>query len=141
MVSTGAAYGEPATSELRFRANVIDLVVRQQFSGTFRPVHFDPRFVLTLKIESIDPAVPELPVVSLASFGIHSPKHVFVLEKDLPGRHFHFSLTRIEENGNVRFIGLEVIEKTAEPGATANPDPGQGESVKSSPLDRHQPGG
>jgi hypothetical protein len=60
--------------EIHLRATVRDVVPLSDFSGEITPVDFDPRFALTVRIESVDPAVGNFPagtVVDLPSTARH----------------------------------------------------------------------
>src|SRR5690348_17324560 len=59
--------------EIHLRATVRDVVPLSDFSGKITPVDFDPRFALTVPIESVDPAVGNFPAGTVVAFAIHSP--------------------------------------------------------------------
>jgi hypothetical protein len=63
--------------EIHLRATVRDVVPLSDFSGEITPVDFDPRFALTVRIESVDPAVGNFPAGTVVAFAIHSPALVF----------------------------------------------------------------
>ena len=51
-------------------------------SGEVTPVDFDPRFALTLRIESAVPQFPDLARGAIVTFGIHSPMLLFAGEPE-----------------------------------------------------------
>jgi|SRR6266851_1323577 len=78
--------------------------------GTHRtviPVDFDPRFALTLNIESARPSVNRFRKGAVVTLAIHSPSELFE-EKPRKGKTYNFSLSRTTENGKVRFYALQI---------------------------------
>jgi hypothetical protein len=120
LVAAGAAERNAAT----FRASVQEIVMLGRYSGPVRVVHFDPRFVITLRIETGSLELPEFVVGETVAFAIHSPTSLFTLEREVAGKTFTFSVVREVENGVPRFSLLEVVRETeadAPPGATGAP--------------------
>lgn len=66
--------------EIHLRAIVNAVVPLSDFSGEITPVDVDPRFALTLRIESADPAIKELRSQSVVTLAIHSPSLLFTGE-------------------------------------------------------------
>ena len=80
LLAYSASQGQSATDEIHLRATVQDVVLLSHFSGKIIPVDFDPRFALTLRIESVVPPIRVLPSGLLR----HSPStvlHCFLTEK------------------------------------------------------------
>jgi hypothetical protein len=77
------------------------------FSGRVTPVNSDPRFALTLRIQSTVPEVKELASAKTVTFGIHSPSLLFGADPTM-GRSYMFSLRRVMKNGRSTFTGLRV---------------------------------
>jgi len=96
--------------KIHLRATVHDVVPLTDFSGKVTLVDFDPKFALTVRIESVDPAVSGFAAGAVISFAIHSPALLF-REDVTKGKTYDFSLEREIEHGKVRFFGLKV-EKT-----------------------------
>jgi hypothetical protein len=110
-ISLSACYVGPAQStndELRLRATVQAAGPLTRFSGTITPVAGDPRFALTVLIESAVPAVDSFTEGAVVTFGIHSPSLLFAGEPT-KGKTYNFSLRRKSENGKVSFFGLRVV--------------------------------
>jgi len=99
--------------ELHLRAMVKAVVPLADFSGQVTPTDFDPRFALTLRVETVKPAVNEFVPGSEVTFAIHSPALLFVGDPD-KNLAYDFYLFRETENGNVRFIGLATHRGCAE---------------------------
>ena len=102
-------HAENRNDEVRLRATVQSVVILEGFSGTLTPVHFDPLFALTVRIESADPTIPNFRVGSVVTFGIHSPSLLFAGEGEaVKGKAYDFVLHSKIENGRVRFFGLQL---------------------------------
>ena len=95
--------------EVRLRATVKAVVPLSDFSGVITPVDVDPRFALTVHIESTVPAVTDFGAGAVITLGIHSPARLFVGES-VKGKAYDFLLHRRIEDGKVRFLGIEVLE-------------------------------
>jgi len=98
---------QSANDEIRLRATVQSVVLLGDFSGVVIPVHFDPRFALTVRIESASPPVAGFAPGSVVTFGIHSPTLLFAGEP-AKGKTYDFVLHRKTESGRIRFFYLEV---------------------------------
>ena len=98
---------QAADEHIRLRASVQAVVHLRDFSGEVTPVDFDPRFALSVRIESAVPAVPNFRSGSVVTFAIHSPSLLFSGDP-VKGRTYGFSLVRRVENGKVRFRDLRV---------------------------------
>ncbi len=94
--------------EIYLRATVEAIVPFADFSGSTIPVDPDPRFAMTLQIESVNPVVSSFPRGSAITFAIHSPSLLFAGEPTT-GREYDFSLGRKVEDGKSIFAGLTVI--------------------------------
>ena len=79
------------------------------FSGPITPVDVDPRFALTVNVESAVPAVTNFRVGSLVTIAIHSPSLLFGGEPT-KGKAYDFVLHRKVADGKVRFFGLQVLK-------------------------------
>jgi hypothetical protein len=93
--------------EIHLRTTVQNVVPLTDFSGEIAPVDFDPRFALTVGIESVDPAVGSFTVGAVVAFAIHSPALLFG-EDATKGKTYNFSLQREIKHGKTRFFGLKV---------------------------------
>ena len=88
------------------RATVQAVVPLTSFSGRVTPVGADPRFALTVRIQSIDPSITSLSAGTVVTFAIHSPALLFA-GSPVKGKTYDFALTREIEDGKVRFAGLK----------------------------------
>ena len=96
-----------STEEIHLRANMKAIVMLSHFSGTVIPVDFDPRYALTLQIESARPSVNGFRAGAVVTLAIHSPSELFQ-KQPRKGKTYNFSLSRTTENGKVRFYALQV---------------------------------
>lgn len=110
LLSGCAVEAPPTKGEVIIRANVQDVVMLADFSGTATPVTFDPRFALTIRIESCRPAITNFAAGSLITFAIHSPSLLFGAE-DAKGKTYDLALHRQIQHGKVRYSGLEIRTK------------------------------
>lgn len=78
------------------------------FSGEVKAVQYDPRFALTLRIQSTIPDVKELPSAGTVTFGIHSPTLLFAGDPTV-GRSYIFSLRQVARNGRLTFTDLGTL--------------------------------
>ena len=107
-ICTGLAVNaESAKDEIHLRATVQSVRYIGNFSGVVIPVHFDPGFALTVRIESADPAISNFPEGAVVTFAIHSPSQLF-RGKAEKGKTYNFVLHRVIENGKARFFGLQL---------------------------------
>ncbi|HWY58350.1 MAG TPA: hypothetical protein VNZ03_28050 [Terriglobales bacterium] len=91
--------------EIHLRATVQAVVPLTSFSGQVTPVDVDPRFALTVHVESAIPALADFTEGSVVALAIHSPSRLFEGEPT-NGKTYDFVLHRNMENGKVRFVGL-----------------------------------
>lgn len=105
-----AADAQQTNVQIRFRALVQAVVPLSRFSGTVVPVHPDPRFALSLRIESATSGNPDFAKDSGVIFAIHSPTQLFAGE-DPKGKTYEFKVRRSSEKGKVRYNGLDVLKK------------------------------
>lgn len=106
------AEAQQTNDQIHLRATVQDVVILSSFSGTVTPVDIDPRFALTVRIESVTPAVTNFAAGSVVTFAIHSPARLFA-EEDAKGKAYDFSVRRKTERGKMRFFELEIRKKQA----------------------------
>lgn len=64
-------------NEVHLRATIEAVVPLADFSGEIISADFDSRFALTLRVESVEPAVKEFGPGALVSFALHSPSLLF----------------------------------------------------------------
>lgn len=123
-VSLLACAGQAQTTidEIHMRATVQDVVLLTDFSGKVIPVDFDPRFVLTVRIESVGPTATNFSVGAVVAFAIHSPS-LLIGEEAKKGKTYDFSVQRKIKHGKTRYFGLRV-EKVQMPSAV----PGKSEN-------------
>ena len=106
LVASAAGQAQ-STEEIHLRANMQAIVMLSHFSGTVTPVDFDPRYALTLKIESARPSVGRFREGAVVTLAIHSPSELFEVEPR-KGKTYNFSLARTTEDGKVRFCCLQL---------------------------------
>ena len=71
MISTCVCWGSDqqcTVERFKLRATVQDGIVLQQFTGAVVQAHFDPRFALSLRIESVTPPLTSFTVFSFSFF-------------------------------------------------------------------------
>jgi hypothetical protein len=95
------------TDEIHMRATVQTVAPLSSFSGRVTPVDVDPRFALTVHVESVIAAVSNFPEGSVVTLAIHSPTLLFAVESTR-GKTYNLSLHRTLEDGNTKFLGLAV---------------------------------
>lgn len=118
--TAGAA--QSTKDEVHFRATVQDVGLLSHFSGKAILIGFDPRFALTVRIESAAPAVPGFTSGAIVTFGIHSPVMLFGVEGDTTkGKTYDFSVVRTSKKGKIRFSSLQVLGVPADKSAPADP--------------------
>ena len=99
--------GQLQREEFRLRATVQGIVPLPSYSGTVMPVGGDPRFALTVRIDSITPAITNFNKGDTVTFAIHSPSRVFG-SADPKDNDYDFILSRTISDGKVRYSNLEV---------------------------------
>lgn len=102
-----AGQAQSTNDEFRLRATVQAVIPIASFSGVATPVDVDPKFALTLHIESTVHGVADFTAGSVVTLAIHSPSLLFAGEPT-KGKTYEFSLRRKIEDGRVRFFGLRV---------------------------------
>ena len=75
-----AGQAQSANDEIHLRATVQAVVPLSSFSGQVTPVDFDPKFALTVHVESAVPAVPNFTNGAVVTLAIHSPSLLFAEE-------------------------------------------------------------
>jgi hypothetical protein len=103
----------------KMRAVVQDVVMLGQFTGSVIQTHFDPRYVVTLRIEAFTPPLSSFTNGAIVSFAIHSPTRLFAGETP-KGKTLDFVLSRETQAGTSRFFGLEVDTKSGQQDGAAN---------------------
>jgi len=99
--------------EVHLRGTVEDVVMLTKFSGKVIPVDFDPRFALTIRIESVDPE-GRFPTGAVVAFAIHSPALLFGA-KEAKGRTYDFSVHRKVKRGKTTYFGLKAEDVQTAP--------------------------
>lgn len=108
----GSSVGDQSTKNgIHLRATVLDVVPLTDFSGEITSVGLDPRFALTVRIESVDPTITGFSAGAVVAFAIHSPALLF-REDASKGKTYDFSLQREIKHGKTRFFGLKVEKYT-----------------------------
>lgn len=103
--AAGRAQGP--SDEIHLSATVQAVSPLTKFSGTVTPVDVDPRFALTVRIESVVPTVTNFTPGAVVIFAIHSPSQLFAGEPT-KGKTYDFVLHRETKDGKVRFFGLKI---------------------------------
>jgi len=101
------AKAQSSSDQIQLRATVQSVVPLADFSGQVIPVDVDPRFALTLRIESVVPTVRNFPVGGVVTLAVRSPALLFAGEPTR-GETYNFLVHRTVQNGDVRFLGLIV---------------------------------
>src|SRR5215470_6122122 len=103
-----APQAQSTEQEINLRATVQAITLLSSFSGTAIRVSGDPRFALTVRIESVVRAIDNLTKGSVTTFAIHSPSLLFDEEATI-GKTYEFSLCREIEQGKVTYYGLILL--------------------------------
>jgi hypothetical protein len=98
-------HAQNSNDEIHMRATVQAVVPLTSFSGQVTSVDVDPRFALTVHVESAAPAVSNFPEGAVVTLAIHSPTLLFAGEPTR-GKTYNFSVHRTLEGGNTKFLGL-----------------------------------
>jgi hypothetical protein len=114
------------------RATVTNVTTLQEFRGTAVRAHFDPRFAITLRIESVTPALTNFRPGSLVTFAIHSPPRLFGGETP-NGQTLDFTLSR-EARGSTK--GAFTLELQRGVGQTVQRT--EASRVAQMPIPRHR---
>ena len=100
-----AAAQQTEKEDVHIKAVVEAIVPLTDFSGAITPVDVDPKFALTLRIQTVTPAVEELVSGAEVTFAIHSPSLLFGAEPT-KGASYDFFVHREAENGQIRFYWM-----------------------------------
>ena len=95
------------SDETHIRATVQAVVPLTSFAGQVTPVGVDPRFAMTVHLESVKPTLTNFPEGAAVTFAIHSPALLFAGEPMI-GKAYDFSLRRTLEHGTTKFLSLTV---------------------------------
>lgn len=106
IVTCAAAQAQHTHDEIHLQATVQSVIPLTSFSGQVMRVDVDPRFALTVHIESVVPAVANFTKGAVVTFAIHSPSLLFAGDEPTMGKTYDFYLGREIEDKNVRFFGL-----------------------------------
>src|SRR5208337_503332 len=101
------SHAQNSNDEIHIRATVQAVVPLTSFSGQVTSVDVDPRFALTVHVESVIPAVSNFPEGAVVTLAIHSPTLLFAGEPTR-GKTYNFSVQRTLEDGNTKFLGFTV---------------------------------
>jgi hypothetical protein len=107
LAATSAADGKSRREEFRVRARVQDIVLLSSFSGIVTVIGRDPRFAVTLKIESVTPALRDPAAGSTVTLAVHSPALFFGVP-DAKGKSYDFTLRRDAADGKSQVSDWEV---------------------------------
>jgi len=124
LVSFSACFGaepQPREEQISLRARVEKVAPLASFSGVAMPVDADPKFALTLRVESVS-GTTNIAASSVVIFAIHSPSKLFAGEP-VKGKIYDFSLHRKTEHGRVSFSDLRVRKAEANKGAALDTGP------------------
>ena len=101
------SHAQGSKDEIHIRGTVQGVLPLTSFAGQATAVDADPRFAMTVHIESVMPAVSDFPEGAVVTLAIHSPTLLFAGEPTT-GKPYNFSVTRTLEHGNKKFSGLTV---------------------------------
>jgi len=107
VAASSAGQARSTIDKIHMRVTVQDVVLLTDFSGKVIPVDFDPRFAVTVRIESVGPAVTNFTVGAVVAFAIHSPSLLFG-EEAKKGKTYDFSVQREIKHGKTKYFGLKV---------------------------------
>ncbi len=122
LTSFCAAQTRPTDDQTHLRATVQKIVTIPEFTGRIIPVAVDPRFAMTVHVESAVPPSDTFAPGSVVTLGIHSPSLLF-LEDKVEGKTWDFILYRQTENGKTRYwyIELQSAQAYRKPAPTTRP--------------------
>lgn len=106
LLACAPGQAQSTVDEVHLRGTVQDVVMLTDFSGKVIQVDFDPRFALTVRIESVDPAVDSFTTGTVVAFAIHSPALLFGAD-DAKAKTYDFSVRRKIKHGKPRYFGLK----------------------------------
>jgi hypothetical protein len=107
LAASFAADEKPQREEFKLRATVHDVVALSSYSGTVTPVDADPRFAVTVGIDSITPWLTNFAKGAGVTFAVHSQSRLFGAA-DAKGKTYDFTLRRETADGKTRWSSLEV---------------------------------
>lgn len=92
---------------VRFTGTIVSCETRYETEVRIaKPVDFDPRWVVTIIVETADPDAPA-DVGEQTSFLFHSPAQLFhAAAEELAGQRYQFTIQRTEEDGRIRWSEL-----------------------------------
>lgn len=114
---------QKVVEHFRIRAVVQDVIMLGQFTGSVIQTHFDPHYVVILRIESVTSPLSSVTNGANVSFAIHRPTRLFAGETP-KGKTLDFVLSRETQAGRSLFFELVVERKSGQTAArcTAVPD-------------------
>ena|SRR6266404_2581130 len=118
VATSSAGQARSTIDKIHMRVTVQDVVLLTDFSGKVIPVDCDPRFAVTVRIESVGPAVTNFTVGAVVAFAIHSPSLLFG-EEAKKGKTCDFSVQREIKHGKTRYFGLKVEKVQTAPVASS----------------------
>jgi len=107
LVASFAADEKPQREEFRLRAMVQDVVALSSYSGAVIAVGADPRFAVTMRVDSLTPSLTNFTKGATLTFAVHSPSRLFDAA-DAKGKTYDFTLRRETAGGKTRYASLEV---------------------------------
>ncbi len=106
LVTRSAAESRSSPQPVRLAAVVQNLTPLTSFSGKVVPVDTDPRYALTVLVESVTGAT-NFAAGQIVTFAIHSPSKLFSGEPT-KGKTYQMELDRKVDHGKVTFSGLRL---------------------------------
>ena len=107
LAASFAADERAQREEFRVHAEVQEIVALSSFSGTVVPVGVDPRFAVTLRVDSVTPSLTNFTKGATVTFAVHSRSQLFG-SADAKGKSYDFTLRRETAGGKTRYSSLEV---------------------------------
>jgi|SRR5271165_1921172 len=105
--------------EVHLTAIVEEVVPLTDFSGEVILVDIDPRFALTLRVESVEPPVEEFVSRTEVTLAVHSPSLLFA-GTPTKGGTYNFYILRKSDDSRPQFFGLRVGKKLVTTDTTAD---------------------
>ncbi len=94
-----------------FTGTVKSLVPLPKFSGTYKPMELDPKYVIAVYVEETDQDFDSIPTGKILNIGIHSPSRLFLSSgKDIIGKKFKFHATWNAKEKKFELYGLSANE-------------------------------
>ena len=95
---------------MHFGGTVRKVEMLSQFSGQVIPVHFDPRWAVTVLIDSVEEQDAPLAAGTSVVFAIHSPAKLFAMDgEEAVGKSFDFEVDVTEKDGNLSYGLLKTV--------------------------------